>query len=46
MCVCACVGFFFKIVKNENLAMHDRILPYDILYATSSFQHNNTAKSS
>ena len=38
-------GLFFKIVKIENLAMLDRILPYEILNAISSFQHNNTAKS-
>ena len=44
--IIVCGGLFFKIVKIENLAMLDRILPYEILYATSSFQHNNTAKSS
>ena len=43
--VCVCVGLFFKIVKIENLAMLDRILPHEILYVTSSFQHNNTIKS-
>ena len=50
MCVCVCarvrVGLFFKIVKIENLAMLDRILPQEILYAMSNLQHNNTAKSS
>ena len=49
VCVCARArthgGLFFKIVKTENLAMLDRILPYEILNAISSFQHNNTAKS-
>ena len=51
MCVCVCVcvhvhvGLFSKIVKIKNLAMLDRILPHEILYATSSFQHNNTTKS-
>jgi len=40
------VGMFSKIVKIENLAMLDRILPHEILYATSGFQHNNTTKSS
>ena len=48
VCVCARArthgGLFFKIVKTENLAMLDRILPYEILNAISSFQHNNTAK--
>ena len=39
------VGLFSKIVKIKNLAMLDRILPHEILYATSSFQHNNTTKS-
>ena len=39
------VGLFSKIVKVENLAMLDRILPHEILYVTSSFQHNNTIKS-
>ena len=37
---------FFKIIKIENLAMLDRILPHKISYATSNLQHNNTAKSS
>ena len=50
VCVCARartrVGLFFKIVKIENLAMLDRILPHDILCATPNLQHNNTAKSS
>ena len=40
------VRVFSKIVKVENLAILDRILPHEILYATSSFQHNNTTKSS
>ena len=44
--VCARVRVFSKIVKVENLAILDRILPHEILYATSSFQHNNTTKSS
>ena len=39
------VGLFSKMVKVENLAMLDRILPHEILYVTSSFQHNNTIKS-
>ena len=48
LCVCAraCVGLFFKMVKIENLAMLDRILPQEILYAMSNLQHNNTTKSS
>ena len=49
MCVCArarvCV-FVFKIIKIENLAMLDKILPHEILYAMPNLQHNNTAKSS
>ena len=44
--VCVRVRVFSKIVKVENLAILDRILPHEILYATSSFQHNNTTKSS
>ena len=43
--VCVHVRVFSKIVKVENLAILDRILPHEILYATSSFQHNNTTKS-
>ena len=39
------VRVFSKIVKIKNLAMLDRILPHEILYATSSFQQNNTTKS-
>ena len=39
------VGLFSKMVKVENLAMLDRILPHEILYVTSSFQHNNTINS-
>ena len=39
------VGLFSKIVKIENLAMLDKIFPHEILYATSSFQHNNITKS-
>ena len=45
VCVCARVGLFSKIIKIKNLAMLDRILPHEILYATSSFQQNNTTKS-
>ena len=37
---------FFKIIKIENLAMLDKILPHEILYAMPNLQHNNTAKSS
>ena len=44
--VCVRVRVFSKIVKVENLAILDRILPHEILYATSSFLHNNTTKSS
>ena len=44
--VCVRVRVFSKIVKVENLAILDRILPHEVLYATSSFQHNNTTKSS
>ena len=46
VCARALVGLFFKIVKIENLAMLDRILPQEILYAMSNLQHDNTAKSS
>ena len=48
MCVCAraYACLFFKIIKIENLAMLDKILPHEILYAMPNLQHNNTAKSS
>ena len=50
VCVCVCVHayacLFFKIIKIENLAMLDKILPHEILYAMPNLQHNNTAKSS
>ena len=32
--VCVRVRVFSKIVKVENLAILDRILPHEILYAT------------
>ena len=50
VCVCARARayacLFFKIIKIENLAMLDKILPHEILYAMPNLQHNNTAKSS
>ena len=46
VCTHACVGLLFKIVRIENLAILDRILLHEILYATPNLQHNNTAKSS
>ena len=50
VCVCARAHayacLFFKIIKIENLAMLDKILPHEILYAMPNLQHNNTAKSS